>query len=226
MSLSDKIISIRMAKNISQSAIAKSMGIEPSNYPRLEKRGSKLTLEQVEKIAEALGVSVLELLDEGKQGEHRTQLKKAFSDDLEKQLINAEERIKLLEEQLKDKKQIIKFYEYKFGRVSNSIDMFLYDLIILESERNGYRKYYSLEEVNSPNRKEKFVSLEEWNQLAWDRLFYSFHDTSDEQPSEVSYAEFITLEDAKKCLQDLFGISGVREFLSRMLERIFEKTSL
>lgn len=62
MDLSERIRSVRLAKGLKQSDLAKSLNIEQSNYNRFERRGNKLTYEQIERIADALGVSVAELL--------------------------------------------------------------------------------------------------------------------------------------------------------------------
>ncbi|WP_298352831.1 helix-turn-helix domain-containing protein [Runella sp.] len=83
MDISSKIKAIREAKKIKQIDIANTLDLDPSYYFRLEKRGDKLTLEQLEKIAGALDVSVKELL---------------FG---EKQVNNNEERVKELEEENK-----------------------------------------------------------------------------------------------------------------------------
>ncbi|MCX6218300.1 helix-turn-helix transcriptional regulator [Spirosoma sp.] len=60
--ISENIKAIREKKGIKQSDIARALGIEPTNYPRIEKREKRLTIEMLEKIAEVLGVSILELL--------------------------------------------------------------------------------------------------------------------------------------------------------------------
>lgn len=62
MGISENIKRLREEKGISQSKFAELIGMERTNYFRLEKRGNKLTIEQLEKIAGALGVSVIELL--------------------------------------------------------------------------------------------------------------------------------------------------------------------
>jgi transcriptional regulator with XRE-family HTH domain len=56
MDMSKSIIETRERKNLKQSEVAARMGIDQPNYSRLEKRGKKLTLEQVEAIAKALEV--------------------------------------------------------------------------------------------------------------------------------------------------------------------------
>lgn len=60
--LSENIKTIREKKGIKQSEIARALGVEPTNYPRIEKRDKRLTVEMLEKIAGVLGVSALELL--------------------------------------------------------------------------------------------------------------------------------------------------------------------
>ena len=62
MDISNRIKQVREAKRIKQIEISDALEMNNSYYARLEKRGSKLTLEQIEKIAGALGVSVAELL--------------------------------------------------------------------------------------------------------------------------------------------------------------------
>ncbi len=61
MDISKNIFSIRESKGIKQYEVAEKLGIEPPNYSRLEKRGDKLTIEQLKKIAEALEVSIYDL---------------------------------------------------------------------------------------------------------------------------------------------------------------------
>ncbi|AYQ32513.1 helix-turn-helix domain-containing protein [Runella sp. SP2] len=62
MNLSYNIKSIREAKRVKQLEIAAALEIDPSNYAKLERRGSKLSVEQLEKIARVLDVSVTELI--------------------------------------------------------------------------------------------------------------------------------------------------------------------
>ena len=65
MDISERIRTIRESKKNSQTQVANAMGTERSNYHRLENRGEKLTLEQLSEIANALGVSVREILGFG-----------------------------------------------------------------------------------------------------------------------------------------------------------------
>ena len=60
--LSENIKAIRERKGIKQSEMARALGIEPTNYPRIEKRDKRLTVDMLERIAAALGVSMVELL--------------------------------------------------------------------------------------------------------------------------------------------------------------------
>ncbi|WP_138990805.1 helix-turn-helix domain-containing protein [Larkinella sp. C7] len=67
MSISDNIKAIRTQKGIAQAEIARRLDIEPSSYHRLENRGDKMTIEQVDSIAMALGVSRSDLLNWGEE---------------------------------------------------------------------------------------------------------------------------------------------------------------
>lgn len=62
MNLSLNIKKLREAKRLTQNDIAERLGVDGSNYAKQEKRGNKLSIEQLEKIALALGVTVQELV--------------------------------------------------------------------------------------------------------------------------------------------------------------------
>ena len=98
MGITENIKRIKVAKGIKASDIAKTIGIESSNYHRLESRGDKLTIEQLKSIADALGVGVGELLG----GE--VQVGANDKEDFEW----FETRIKELEDRVKDKETILK----------------------------------------------------------------------------------------------------------------------
>ncbi|QHV99299.1 helix-turn-helix domain-containing protein [Spirosoma endbachense] len=67
MSISDKIKAVRKAKGITPTVMARELGIEATNYPRLENRGNRLTYENLEAISKALGITVIELLTWGEE---------------------------------------------------------------------------------------------------------------------------------------------------------------
>lgn len=101
MDLINKIRTLRESKGLTQEDLADKFGVTRSNYAYLEGRGSKLTIEQLEKIAVALGVSVIELLTgEGQKEEESEREKK-----LEQRVKELEERIKEQSERLYSMKQ-------------------------------------------------------------------------------------------------------------------------
>jgi transcriptional regulator with XRE-family HTH domain len=61
--IAERIKAVRETKRIKQNEIAAALGVDSSNYAKLEKRGRKLTLEQLEKIADILDISLIDLLD-------------------------------------------------------------------------------------------------------------------------------------------------------------------
>ncbi|MCU0468410.1 MAG: helix-turn-helix domain-containing protein [Arcicella sp.] len=89
--MSKSIINTREKKNLKQSEVAARMGIDQPNYSRLEKRGKKLTLEQIEAIAKALEVSPNVLI--GIEGEGTS-----VKDDVESLTRQNEEYKKRIEE--------------------------------------------------------------------------------------------------------------------------------
>jgi transcriptional regulator with XRE-family HTH domain len=88
MELSERITFLRESKGLKQYEIANALGIEPPNYSRLEKRGDKLSIEQIKAIATALGVSLNELLGLDAPVENEEKVK-----ELKKRIEELESRI-------------------------------------------------------------------------------------------------------------------------------------
>jgi transcriptional regulator with XRE-family HTH domain len=63
MNIGANIRSIRESKGIKQMKVADILEMDYSAYAKLEKRGNKITFEILEKIAKALSVSIIDLLD-------------------------------------------------------------------------------------------------------------------------------------------------------------------
>lgn len=67
MDISKSIRTVREEKRLTQLEVADKLQMERSNYARLEARGEKLSIEQLESIAEALGVSLFALLGQDEE---------------------------------------------------------------------------------------------------------------------------------------------------------------
>lgn len=67
MTVSEAIKTIREAKGITQSQVADVLGMEKQGYAYFEKRGDKLTVEQLKRIAAALGVTIDDILHYGEK---------------------------------------------------------------------------------------------------------------------------------------------------------------
>lgn len=104
LSITQRIKAIRESKGLTQALVAEALELDRANYNRLEKRGEKMTLEQIQSIADALGVSLGEVLgiesstEEGETGRVKELEKrvKELSDELYylKEWNKAEERSK------------------------------------------------------------------------------------------------------------------------------------
>jgi len=116
MKIIDKIREIRSRKNISQEYMANVLRIDTSNYHRLEKGVSPLSIDRLEAIAAALGITMSELLDYGEpakkvpaetEGKHPLYLE------------HLEEEITFLRKQLQEKEtQLSTFLYERSGSVS------------------------------------------------------------------------------------------------------------
>lgn len=62
MSISKRISDLRLRQGLKQSDIAAALGWSQSSYSRIETKPQNMTIEELEKIAGVLGVSVVELL--------------------------------------------------------------------------------------------------------------------------------------------------------------------
>lgn len=127
--LTDKIRNIREEKRLTQNDIALKLQTDRSNYARLENRGDKLTIEQLKQIANALGVSVNELLGEKVQVGDENKIK-----ELEKALLTYEKLYSQQTELNKVKEEIIRrfnvyfrdYFDLKFSNVMGELGIFLY----------------------------------------------------------------------------------------------------
>ena len=111
MDISKNIKTIRETKGLKQSDIAKILEMERTNYHRLESRGEKLTIEQLQSIAGALGVSAVELLG----GEAKIETN---SEELE----SLKQRVFELEDRIIDKTTLIRRYLDDFESLSSDIE--------------------------------------------------------------------------------------------------------
>jgi transcriptional regulator with XRE-family HTH domain len=95
MKITDKIREIRTQKNLSQEYLASYLGIDTSSYHRLERGVSPLSIQRLEKIVEALEMTLSELFCFGEPIAHRK------PQDL--LILRLEDEIRFLRSQLQDK---------------------------------------------------------------------------------------------------------------------------
>lgn len=114
--LSETIKRIRTEKGISQAEVARRLNLERGNYSRLENRGDKLSLEQLQSIAQALGVTVLEILTWGEiepQTESVADIKNE-NERLRERIGELEEIIQILKDINKLRRTSAKKYQQEF----------------------------------------------------------------------------------------------------------------
>lgn len=139
MDISENIRKAREGLRITQSELARKLNIEPTNYPRVEKRGNGITIEQLQKIADALGVGIGDLMGLG-----------AGSMDKSPREVELEKRVLELEDRVKDKALIIEKLENEvFLMVRDISDGLVFQFVkcaldnkIIEAE--FYEKYITV----------------------------------------------------------------------------------
>jgi transcriptional regulator with XRE-family HTH domain len=95
MKITDKIRDIRTQRNLSQEYLASYLGIDTSSYHRLERGVSPLSIQRLEKIVEALEMTLSELFCFGEPIAHRK------TQDL--LILRLEDEIRFLRSQLQEK---------------------------------------------------------------------------------------------------------------------------
>lgn len=134
MSLSKRISDLRQKKGFKQSEMAALVDLSQSSYSRIENNPETLTLEQLEKLAKALDVSVIELIT----GEPP----KIDDGEREKKLEN---EIKQLKEWLEDKETIINYHNKAFSNYVVQVETALELLENIDLEKAGF----SYEEIQA-----------------------------------------------------------------------------
>ncbi|GAB4017745.1 hypothetical protein GCM10028808_50050 [Spirosoma migulaei] len=134
MDVTANIKAIRVAKGVSQAELSRRLELDTSSYHRIENRGNKLSIEQVEKIATALDVSFMELLTWGEEKGYDTPI-----NDLPKKLqerINGKE--KELEEQIKQKDYLINLQRDKITDYEQILASEAFTNILMYALENNY----------------------------------------------------------------------------------------
>lgn len=107
-----RIKETRERKNISQDAMAMELEITQSNYGRLEKSDSRLTVPKLLKIAEVLEVSISYLFGEKSNKsilQHNNQTAQAYNVDTIESVINADkDHIESLKEEISFLRNLLK----------------------------------------------------------------------------------------------------------------------
>lgn len=146
MNITKKIREIRENKGLTQTDMGDKLGLEQSNYGRLERRGDKLTIEQLQQIASALGVTIKEIL---------------FSENgsvSEVEIEYIRKELELLKARLEDKEKLQKELYNQMGRFKGVIGRFLLNKFRDIAKSKGWWKFVfkpdDEEDYNPKMRKE------------------------------------------------------------------------
>lgn len=213
MDIKDKIRLIRESKGFTQEDIADKLGVTRANYRYFENRGNKLTIEQLENISNALGVSVGEILG----------LTLPKNDSLEVEQLR--KRNEELEDRLNDKTKLlnnivkstavnnfkvvanlasiilsfasdnnllkVRYYKEKYGKIEEEIDTHLEISNFYERYKDYNYKTYFIDEKDFSELKSLFFNSFE---SIYFSIIYSIF-ASDDEDKDTYYDELY-----KKCL--------------------------
>lgn len=139
MDISNNIKAVRSTKGIAQAELARRLELDPSSYHRLENRGNKLSIEQAESIAEALEITLLELLTWGEQAVNDP--KSADDEQLQKRVEELEDRLKdkqfIIEKLTKDARDISKLFNVYMDNLKFSVSEYLRVGTLRYTDANG-----------------------------------------------------------------------------------------
>lgn len=90
MKLHTKIKKLRLSKNLSQNYLADELGVDVTNYSRLERGETKISVERLKKIAEILNVNVSLLIEESDTDTN----KELLNNELLKEILNEIKKIR------------------------------------------------------------------------------------------------------------------------------------
>lgn len=136
MEITNTIRSLRERRGLTQEDIAERLNVTRSNYAYLEGRGSKLTIEQLEKIAVALNASLKEIL---------------FGEESNERVGEYRDRVFVLEERLADKNDLITHLKRDLENVERTFQDYLYFFDIEYADMHDI-KIYNVDTGNGPQK--------------------------------------------------------------------------
>lgn len=214
MDMSKAIISTRESKGLKQSEVAARMNIDQPNYSRLEKRGKKLTLEQIENIAKALDVSPNVLIglevEEMSNKDENISLSKQ-NDDYKKRIDELEARLSSIEEanRVKDElnaikqSQILEKTKLAQERVTEKMLERMYEIAF----DNSFTRLVKRAKFEADYNKITSEEEEDYNHTA--KYFYYVNRTND--------VAVVTKDNFEKLLSEYYKDSWVKTMLEQGL---------
>ena len=214
MDMSKAIISTRESKGLKQSEVAARMNIDQPNYSRLEKRGKKLTLEQIESIAKALEVSPNVLIglevEEMSNKDERNSLSKQ-NDDYKKRIEELEARLSSTEEanKVKDELNAIKQTQIleKTKLTQEKITEKMLERMYEIAQENHFTRLVKRAKFEADFNKITPEEEEDYNHTA--KYFYYVNRTND--------VAVVTKDNFEKLLSEYYKDSWVKTMLEQGL---------
>lgn len=214
MDMSKAIISTRESKGLKQSEVAARMNIDQPNYSRLEKRGKKLTLEQIESIAKALEVSPNVLIglevEEMSNKDERNSLSKQ-NDDYKRRIEELEARLSSTEEanKVKDELNAIKQTQIleKTKLTQEKITEKMLERMYEIAQENHFTRLIKRTKFEADFNKITPEEEEDYNHTA--KYFYYVHRTND--------VAVVTKDNFEKLLLEYYKDPWVKTMLEQGL---------
>lgn len=147
MELSGKIKAVRESKKIKLNQVAETLGIDVSNYAKIERKGNKISFERLEDIAQVLGVKVQDILNWG-EGENKPEVVSSDNTNLQATLDLLNLKVLSLEKTLTELRYADKGRMTAFMRLADDLEGILWDVaeklgqntLLSEEEEEDYYK--------------------------------------------------------------------------------------
>lgn len=219
--MSKAIISTRESKGLKQSEVAARMNIDQPNYSRLEKRGKKLTLEQIESIAKALEVSpnvLIGLEVEEMSNKDERDLVAKQNEEYKKRIEELESRLNSIEEatKVKDELNTIKQAQLldKTKQTQEKVTEKMLERMYEIAQENSFTRLIKRSKFESDYNKITPEEEDDYNHTG--KYFYYINRTND--------VAVVTKDNFEKLLSEYYKDPWVKTMLEQGLATEKEQT--
>jgi transcriptional regulator with XRE-family HTH domain len=197
MDIRNNIKTIRERLGLSQYELAFRMELDQSSYSRLEKRGNKLSIEQIKSICDAMKVDIYEVLN----GTIESNAKSGKTDEeLDTKIKDLESLVLSQKKILEDKETILKYTNEKIQEIDNFL-IETFELLLLKVLFEN--KIGKIITYNKEGQEKKISEISDWDSQIKLNEYYFLSNISSEDSLNLIFITENELDEILKIEQDL-----------------------